>query len=293
MVFIGEKMETQHYLYTAPNCMRCKIVKGFLKENNQAVKEIDFQLDKEEFNAFYRANRPSIYRNPEGVEFPIYTDGEVIKQGSGEIIAYLLSKGALSLSVKQSDLLHGWVSGLYPSLCPKEEEDNFLILTETLAKGGLSVCLRSDGRKPELVQKLIDKGIVKKLEVNFYGKPETYDILNKSMGIENNPLEAESVAKTIEIAKKFSHSEIKLQIIPLYEGDCYRYITKEEMGDAAKFIADAASDKQLEIKISVCKGEELLAMQLDKKLSEPEQQDLFKYRSAAREYLFKIDIKKD
>ncbi len=286
-------MENKHYLYTAPNCIRCKIVKSFLKDQNQTWEETDFKENKDDFNAFYRTNRPSIYRNPEGVEFPIYTDGEVIKQGSGEIIAYLLSKNTLSLSVRQSDLLHGWVSGLYPSLCPKDQEDNFLVLTEALAKGGLSVCLRSDGRNPELVQRLIDKNIVKKLEVNFYGNPEIYAIIDSSLGIENHTLKAEDVVKTIEIAKKFSNSEINLQLIPIKEEDNYRYITKEEVSNAAKFIAEACADKQLPIKLSVCKDEELVAMKLDKKLAEPEQQDLFKYRSAARKDMFKIDIKKD
>ena len=77
-------------LYTAPDCLRCKIVKGFLAEHQIAYETVDFKADAQTFNTFYRANRKAIYRNPEGVEFPLFDDGTVIKQGSGEVIAYEL-----------------------------------------------------------------------------------------------------------------------------------------------------------------------------------------------------------
>ena len=93
-------------LYTAPDCLRCKIVKGFLAEHQIAYETVDFKADAQTFNTFYRANRKAIYRNPEGVEFPLFDDGTVIKQGSGEVIAYLLSGHALEGAVTRSDLLH-------------------------------------------------------------------------------------------------------------------------------------------------------------------------------------------
>ena len=122
-------------LYTAPDCIRCKIVKAFLAERGLAYDTIDFKADAQEFNTFYRANRKAIYRNPEGVEFPLFSDGEVIKQGSGEIIAYLLSGRALECCVTRSDMLHGKIAGLYPSQCPAGQEDNFAVLVDRLAVG--------------------------------------------------------------------------------------------------------------------------------------------------------------
>ena len=126
-------------LYTAPDCLRCKIVKGFLAEHQIAYETVDFKADAQTFNTFYRANRKAIYRNPEGVEFPLFDDGTVIKQGSGEVIAYLLSGHALEGAVTRSDLLHGWISGLYLSQCPAAAEDHFVELVQQLAKGGLTV----------------------------------------------------------------------------------------------------------------------------------------------------------
>ncbi|MBR4747672.1 MAG: hypothetical protein IK061_09835, partial [Desulfovibrio sp.] len=94
-------------LYTAPDCIRCKIVKSFLAERGQTWDTVDFKADAKDFNAFYRANRKSIYRNPEGVEFPLFDDGTVIKQGSGEVVAYLLAGRDLECCVTRSDMLHG------------------------------------------------------------------------------------------------------------------------------------------------------------------------------------------
>ena len=158
-------------LYTAPDCIRCKIVKAFLAERGLAYDTIDFKADAQEFNTFYRTNRKAIYRNPEGVEFPLFSDGEVIKQGSGEIIAYLLSGHTLEACVTRSDMLHGKIAGLYPSQCPDGQEDNFAILVDRLAAGGLQVWLQTDGRKPELLEKLLK---IKDVHVvcNLVGGPE-------------------------------------------------------------------------------------------------------------------------
>ena len=42
-------------LYTAPDCIRCKIVKSFLAERGQTWDTVDFKADAKDFNAFYRA----------------------------------------------------------------------------------------------------------------------------------------------------------------------------------------------------------------------------------------------
>ena len=40
-------------LYTAPDCLRCKIVKGFLAEHQIAYETVDFKADAQTFNTFY------------------------------------------------------------------------------------------------------------------------------------------------------------------------------------------------------------------------------------------------
>ena len=47
-------------LYTAPDCIRCRIVKAFLQDKGMAYDTVDFKEQKNEFNTFYRAHRPEI-----------------------------------------------------------------------------------------------------------------------------------------------------------------------------------------------------------------------------------------
>jgi pyruvate formate lyase activating enzyme len=185
-------------LYTAPDCLRCKIVKAFLHEKGLSYEAVDFKEQKDTFATFYRANRPKIYRNPEGVEFPLFDDGNCIKQGSGEIIAYLLAGHELEGSVTRSDLLHGWISGLYPSLCPSEHEEHYRELVRHLADGGLRVHIQADGRKPELLKNLIGNGHVSRLTLTILGPASVYN------DFFCGPVATEELAKTIELVNPHS-----------------------------------------------------------------------------------------
>lgn len=270
-------------LFTAPNCLRCKIVKGFLADKNIAYDTVDFKEQKDEFNAFYRANRPQIYRNPEGVEFPLFFDGETVKQGSGEIIAYLLSGRDMEVCVTRSDLLHGWISGLYPSQCPASHDDHFVELVQYLAKGGLKVFVQTDGRKPELLQRLIEGGNVSKLTLNVLGPEAVYE---EAFG---GAVVKEDLAKSVELVKAFPKGEIRLLVSPVKRADgSVSWLTKEEAGLAAKFLAEATGQPGLPVLISA------VTSLMPQGLQGLEAFDLFlPYRSAVRNHLFKADIAKD
>ncbi len=275
-----------HHIYSAPNCIRCKIVKNYIHSIGQTYDETEFVAQKEAFNAYYRANRSAIYRNPEGVEFPIYTDGTAIKQGSGEVIAYLLSGHALEPCVTRSDLLHGWIAGLFPSSCPDGQEDNFFTLVKTLKEGGLSICLRTDCRKPNLLTRLMTANLVDKLEVNFPGPASIYQTLYASAPSPSD------ITTTLNLAKTAKESLVSLQLRPLPDANSFRYLTPTEAGELAREIAEATGEKQMPYWIKRCQGEELEAMGLAKKLEDLQDTDLFKYRTASREFLFKADIVK-
>ena len=142
------------------------------------------------------------------MEFPIYSDGEVIKQGSGEIIAYLLSGHNLESCVTRSDLLHGWISGLYPSQCPAGQENAFLELVRRLADGGLKVFAQADGRKPALLEALIRSGKVSGLALNILGPSDVYA---ESFGGE---LAGDDLAASIALARSFPKAQIRLLVSP-------------------------------------------------------------------------------
>ena len=270
-------------LYTAPDCLRCKIVKGFLAERRIAYDAVDFKADAPTFNAFYRANRKAIYRNPEGVEFPLFDDGTVIKQGSVEIIAYLLSGHALEGAVTRSDLLHGWISGLYLSQCPAAEEEHFVELVQQLAKGGLTVCMQTDGRNPALLERLAGLDVLAKVQLNIHGPASVYETLFGAAPSK------EELAKTIEQVKAFPNHEIRFLAAPIPGDGGARWPSRDEAGEAARMVFDACGGHQLPYAIASVTPDMPQGMQGLEPVADPM---LLKCRSASREFLFKADIQK-
>ena len=270
-------------LYTAPDCMRCKIVKGFNAARGIPYDTVDFKADAPVFNKFYRTNRKAIYRNPEGVEFPLFDDGSVIKQGSGEVIAYLLSGHALEGAVTRSDLLHGWISGLYLSQCPAAEEDHFVELVQELARGGLQVCMQTDGRNPALLERLIGLHVLAKLVLNVAGSTSVYQALFGSAP------SAEELKKTIALVRAFPDHEIRFLAQPVPDGDGYRWPTRNEAGEAAKLVFDACGEHQLPYGIAAVTAEMPQGLH---GLEPVPDALLLKYRSASRDFLFKAEIRK-
>lgn len=270
-------------LYAAPDCLRCKIVKAFLAEKRLPYATVDFKEQKDEFNAFYRANRSAIYRNPEGIEFPLFDDGRVIKQGSGEIIAYLLAGRALEGSVTRSDLLHGWISGLYPSLCPAGQEDNYADLVRHLADGGLKVHLQTDGRRPDLLERLLGAGNISRLTLNILGPAALY------AGSFGGPVTREDLARSVELVRSFPGGETRLLVSPVTRADgSVSWLTRDEAAEAAKMVAEATG--QPGIAFAVAAVTDLMPQGL--RGLEPFDQFLA-YRSAMRNHLFKADIAKE
>lgn len=270
-------------LYTAPDCIRCKIVKAFLNDRNIPYGTIDFKAQAEEFNTFYRTNRPKIYRNPEGVEFPLFYNGEVIRQGSGEVIAYMLSGDALKNSgaVTRSDLLHGWISGLYLSCCPKDQEENFLTLVKHLANGGLTVCMQTDGRNSALLEKVLALNVITKLQLNILGDSNVYEALYGA------PIDKEDLAKNIALVKGFANSEIRYLASPLPVDGQVSWPTRAMALEAGKMVFDACGDHQLPISVDKVTAEMPQGLQ---GLKPVEDALMLKYRSALRENLFKAEL---
>lgn len=265
-------------LYTAPNCLRCSIVKNFLTDRGQQYTAFDFKEDKDIFNKFYRANRPSIYRNPEGVEFPIFDDTKVIKQGSGEILAYLLSGHALESCVTRSERLHGWISGLNVSACPPGQEENFLTLLQALAKGGLSVQLRSDGRRADLLQTILKQGIVSRMILDIVAPPNLYP------DVAGGAIELADLKQSITLTQEHKDHLIRIMIQPYRASDGQQTrITPTEALEAAKMVLDACGNRTLPIFIEAAPAPELAPL---------EGQDLLPYRSKIRSALVRAEIRK-
>lgn len=269
-------------LYTAPDCLRCKIVKAWLDGKGIAYGTLDYKADADAFNAFYRTNRKAIYRNPEGVEFPLFHRGDVIRQGTGEIIAHLLAGTAMEGCVTRSDLLHGWISGLYPDRCPTAQEDNFVALVAALDKGGLKTCVRTEGCKPALLQRLLQAGSVSRVELAIAGPAPVYTTLYGAAPT------AEALAQSIALVQAQPDSCIYLDVLPYCENGTWRWLTPEEVAEGAAMVASACGNPQLPCFLRVATGP---TVQGEHTL-DSSSVNLLKYRQAVRRHLYKVEIAK-
>lgn len=266
-------------LYTAPNCQRCTILKDFLASRGQEYVTYDFQGDKDVFNTFYRAHRAHLHRDAENrLEFPIYQDGDLVRQGIGEILASLLSGEALKPCVGTTGILHGWISGLNVSACPAGEEKNFLILLHLLSKGGLKIILDSDGRRPELLEMALGAGIVTRLMLNVLGPESLYPVLA------GGPLPSDDLKKSLALARSFQDAVIRL-FITAWEraGDGLARLTPEQAGEAAQWVFAACGDRMLPFSIEPGPDQGLPP------LTGPE---LLSYRAKVRQSMVKAEIRK-
>ncbi|MDR2055536.1 MAG: hypothetical protein LBQ10_06680, partial [Desulfovibrio sp.] len=234
------------------------------------------------FNSFYRANRNAIYRNPEGVEFPLYFNGKVIKQGSGEIIAYLLSGHALEVCVTRSDMLHGRISGIYLSQCPEDQEENLHILVERLAAGGLQVWLQTDGRKPDLLENFLKiKGV--RVICNIVGSGET------TAKIFGGTPDVNDLGKTIDLVRSSPEGLVRFLAAPLPNEDGWAWPKGDDAAMAARMVAEACGQRTLPFAVTAVTPD----MAWDMHGLEPlPGQSLLMYRSAVRRFLFKAEIAK-
>lgn len=267
-------------LYTAPDCIRCKIVKKYFADKGVEYETVDFKGDADTFNKFYRANRKAIYRNPEGVEFPLFMEGEVIKQGSGEILAWLLGQGELEACVTRSDMLHGKISGLHPSACPAGQDENYIELVKRLAEGGLEVWLQTDGRKPDLLEKLLQIPNVHAI-CNIVGDE------NVTKQVYGGCPTKEELAKTIELVLASKDGRVRFLLMPVEENGQWIWQTPAQAEAGAKMVADACGKPAIKFSIETPPED----MPIDRHgLTTPESGDLIKYRSAIRKHLFKADV---
>ncbi len=270
-------------LYKAPNCIRCRITHEFMDAKGIAYGSYDLEADKDVVNGFYRANRKFLHRNETGVEFPMFhdDDGDVVLQGTGVIIAYLLSGKALgdAGAVTESKMLHGWISGLNVSKVPAGEEDHFVELVTALAKGGLQVVLDSDGRNPDLLERLINTGCLTRIRLNIPGPASVYPA-----AVGGEAPSAADLGKSIALVRTFKDNVIRLYLEPIPQADgTLTWLSPADAALAGRMVAEACGDMMLPFGIQATTeqagGIEPLS-------------NLLPYRSKVRAALPKTDILK-
>ena len=128
-----------HTLYTATGCTRCNITKRFMTEQGIDFDEFDIKGGgKDAFAQFYRSNRKDIFRGEDGVEFPVFTDGEVVRQGVSVIIGYLIAGDDLSGFIDLGTLHGEWIDGFCISGGDPDKAEELIQVLIYLKKNGLT-----------------------------------------------------------------------------------------------------------------------------------------------------------
>jgi pyruvate formate lyase activating enzyme len=280
-----EKMTNQ--IYTATGCARCKITKRYMKENGIDYEEYDFKADgKEAFSQFYRANRASIFRDKDGVEFPVFTDGQTIRQGVSVVIGFLIAGDALAGYIGRS-LLHGeWIDGFDISGGDPDQVDNLLKVLAYLKRNGLKIQLTTEGRNAAVLQAVLDKDLADRVIMTVCGPAALYGPIT---GYDIDEVE---LKRSISLAAKFPEYRFYTTVTPLVRnGGTVDYLTPEEIGETAKLIEGAAGSKKHPYELRLfdpeSAGNDALAS-----IEPLPSSALFKYRTTARRYMVMAEIEK-
>ena len=276
-------------LFTATGCTRCKIVKSFLDEQGISYTEKDVRSDgKEEFQAFYKANRSSIYRSPEGIEFPIFTDGVEIRQGIGATIAYLHAGSKLDGFFRLGKLHREWVDGIHISGGNPQWAEDFLAVLRYLRSQHLKLQLETNGKNSGILQKVLEEELAQLVIMNVLGPRSLY---HKILGEE---IDFKEVEESIRLLPRFAQYQFQTTIVPVKRGEekGLSYLTPEEIGETARLIEELTGSKKNPYLLKRFQPNQVE----DKSLRTVEPLAaglLFKYRTAARTYQVLAEVEKD
>ena len=277
-------------IYSATGCARCKIVKKFMEERGIVFVERDMKADgKEDFRKFYAANRPFIFRGPDGIEFPILTDGLEIRQGLAVSLAWL-SAGNGPEGFFRIGQLHGeWVDGIDVSGGDPDKADEFIGVLQYLKKNALKIQLETNGKNPALLERILAENLAERVTMTVPGPPSLYD---RIMGETVAP---EDVGKSIALVPQFPEYRFETTIVPVFRSADGAsdpvYLTPEEIGETARLIKESSGGNKHAYRLKPFKPESSQDMRL--KAVEPQAaSELFKYRTAARAHLVLAEIEK-
>lgn len=99
---------------------------------------------------------------------------------------------------------------------------------------GFLVKLDTNGSRPEVLQELKNENLIDHIAMDIKGPVELYPLITgKFIDIRDD------IEKGISLVSQFPRYEFRTTLVPIYENDnLARWMTPEEVGNAAKLIAD-------------------------------------------------------
>ena len=274
-------------IYSATGCARCHITKRFMKENGMDCEEYDIKADgKDAFAKFYRVHRAEIYRDKDGVEFPVYTDGSVIRQGVSAVIGHLMAGNGLDGFIGRSTLHGEWIDGFNISAGDPSRARDLLKVMAYLKQNGLKILLTTDGRNPEVLKAVLDEHLGNRMVMEVKGPADLYEALA------GEPIDPNALETSIRLAAQFPAYQFYTILAPMIsKDDTIRYLTPEEIGETAKTIEKAAGSKKHPYELRPFDPDRAVDDRL--RSAEPlPASAFFKYRTSARQYMVTTQIAK-
>ena len=276
-----------HQIFSATGCARCNITKRFMKEKGIDYDEYNFKADgKEAFAKFYRAHRADIYRDKDGVEFPVFTDGQVIRQGVSVVIGHLIAGNGLDGFIGRSALHGEWIDGLNISGGDPSRTEELLQVMAYLKQNSLKTLLATDGHNSQVLKAIQERNLGDQIIMEVKGPAELYEALT------GKTITPDELKASISLVAQFPDYRFYTTLAPLVEKDgTIRFITPEEIGETAKTIEEATGSKKHPYELRPFDPVEASDVRL--KSQEPlPSSTLFKYRTAARRYMVMTEITK-
>jgi pyruvate formate lyase activating enzyme len=276
-----------YQIYTATGCARCKITKRFMEENNISYNVDDIKADGQEvFAEFYRANRSMIYRGKDGVEFPVFTDGDVVRQGVGAVIAHLIAGDKLTGFIEQSTLHGEWIDGFNIAGGDPQNSEGLLKVLAYLKQSNLKIQVATDGHNAAVLKSVLDQNLADRVIVAVKGPANLYGPLT------GTAIDESELADTIALAARFPEYQFHTTIAPLEREDgSLTYLTPQEIGESARRIETATGSRKHPYTLRIFNPQHAEDDRF--KAIEPLPDNaVFKYRTAARRYMLMTEIEK-
>jgi pyruvate formate lyase activating enzyme len=274
-------------IYSVTGCIRCKITKRFLVEQDIAFEDFDINAEgKEAFAKFYRANRSKIFRDKDGVEFPVFTDGNIVRQGASVIIGHLIAGDGLDDFIKRS-VLHGeWIDGFHISSGKPDQADELISVLSYLKKTRLKIQLFTDGRNASVLEKIVAQGLGDRMVMEIKGPADLYAKLS------GQEIKAGELEQSIRLATQFDEYQFYTAIAPVVRSENQiSFLSPDEIGMIAKMIESATQSKKEPYVLRPYDPASTTDAALKSMESLPDSA-MFKYRTAARRYQVMTEIKK-
>jgi glutaredoxin/pyruvate-formate lyase-activating enzyme len=277
-------------IYSATGCARCNMAKRFMNEQGIEFVEKDIKADgKEDYRKFYAANRSSIYRGPDGIEFPIVTDGREIRQTLGVVLAWL-SAGTSLDGYFRIGTLHGeWIDGIDISGGNPAKADEFLDILRYLKKNSLKTQVTTNGGNASLLDHVLSEKLADRIVMSVLGPLPLYE------PILNRPIDPEDVKKSIALVPQFPEYQFETIVLPVVRPNIDppvpTYLTPEEIADIACLIKECTGGNKHPYRIKPFNPESTADQRLTT-VEGLEPTALFKYRTAARAHQVFTEIEK-